>query len=440
MSAELLIEANAVEVRAGLVRDGRLADLVIEPLTSESLVGSIWLGRVRKLLPNGRAAFVDIGQDQNGFLNATDIPGHAERPIAQLVHEGQALVVQVSKDPVAEKGAALTADITLPGRFLVLTPGANGATVSRRIADAAERDRLSAALRDLSPGCIVRTAAAGQEAMLLRSEHAVLAARGAAIEARRSTVEAPALLWREDSAVHRVLRDFSSGADRIVVDPPEALGEARRWAETMAPDLLPRLNGHTGAGLPFDTWDLDAEIAALQAERVTLPSGASLRFGAAAALTAVDVDYGSARAPALAINLEAAAEIARQLRLRGIGGVIVIDFLRLRARDEAAQVVAALRKALTDDAAPTRVLEMSELGLVEMTRRRLGDPLNVRLARGGHAALAGLCRDVRRAARTAPGRPLRAILPAAALAAVPAGLAGKLAAELGAAVELVPRP
>lgn len=439
MSAELLIEANAVEVRAALVRDGRLADLAVEPASTASLVGSVWLGRVRRLLPNGRAAFVDIGQAQAGFLNAADIPGHAERPIAQLVHEGQALVVQVTKDAMAEKGASLTADITLPGRFLVMTPGAHGATVSRRIADAGERDRLSATLRDLEPGCIVRTAAAGRDAAVLHAEHQALAARWAGIEARRTRAEAPALLWREESAIHRILRDLSAPADRIVVDPPVAMAEAQAWARAMAPDVLPRLAAHAGAGLPFDVHDLDAEIARLLAERVVLPSGAALRFGTTAALTAIDVDSAGSRAPALAINLEAAVEIARQLRLRGIGGVIVIDFMRLRARDEAARVTDALRAALADDPAPARVLDISELGLVEMTRRRLGEPLGVRLG-GAAAAIADLCRAVRRAARVTPGRPFHAVLPPAALAALPPGLAAQLAAELGAAVDLAAAP
>lgn len=462
MDDELLIETGPFQTRIALIEDGRLAQLdFADPDDAGPLLGTVWLGRVTRVLPAIQAAFVEVGLARAGFLAAADARGlkPGETRIERLVHEGQALAVQAVKEPVGEKGVKLSAAIALPGRYLVLTPGRPGLSVSRRIGDAAERTRLEAALAPLlgDDGGILRTAAEGADAALLAADVARLNAVAADIARRRAAAQAPAELWRDADPVLRALRDLAGPrVGRIRIDGAETFARARAWARDAAPELETRLERFDGPGALFDLHDVESEIARALAPRVELPSGGAIRFGATAALTAIDVDTGRQTGgrdfarTAQAANREAAHEIARQIRLRGIGGLIVIDFVHADQAAAQADVVAELRAALARDPAPLRVLPMSDLGLVEMTRRRTGESLESRLTeacdacdgRGRRptvrAVLAGLGHRLMREARARPGLPLT-VTCAPELAAVLAGEpAERLSRTVGARIAVVP--
>jgi ribonuclease G len=461
MNDELLIEEGVAETRIALIEDGRLAELHIAPegAAPAGALGDIWLGRVTRVEPSLQAAFVDLGLPRAGFLAAADATAAGgEAPIARLVHEGEAVLVQAIREAGAGKGVKLSADIALAGRFVVYAPRRSGVTVSRRIEDGEERRRLAAIVAPLvsEGGCILRTAAASAAAELIAADLARLAADWRELRVRSERAAAPVLLRPEEGAIERALRDLAHpGIGQIRVDGPAALARVRAWATARAPDLVERIARHDGPGALFERHDVEGEIARALAPRLVLPSGAAIVFGATEALTAIDVDSGGLiggerEATALRANLEAAAEIARQLRLRAIGGIVVIDFLRLadaRARD---QVVRALRGALARDPAPTQVLDMSALGLVECARKRTGPALAVRLTEacagcgGGGlrptlaAIAAAAMRRATAEAAALPGRRLEIACAPDLAAALEGGLIGRLSLRLGAQVTVRP--
>ncbi|MBP7063060.1 ribonuclease E/G [Ferrovibrio sp.] len=441
MANELLIDVGLTETRVALVEEDRLVHLDLERPDRDSALGAIFLGRVRLIEPGLQAAYIDIGLARDGFLNATDLApdhdGEPARPIEQRLAEGDALLVQVIRDPVGEKGVKLTARPSLPGRFLSLTPFDDRVRVSRRIIEDAERMRLAAvmqsllALGDKTPvqvstrmqrrmgerrvgqaplsmlasglaerrqddkrkpmGCLVDSAAEKAEQEALAADLQRLRARWIAIEERRSKAQAqgqaPAELWREMGPVGRALRNHvGARLDTIRVNDARGFAEARAWLFEHAPELVGKLERYDDPGPLFELFEIESDIDSALSRRVVLPSGGALLFGETDALTAIDVDMAKAARRgndfdelALRINLEAAEEIARQLRLRGIGGIVVIDFLHMASSAFRAQAVNALRRALARDPAPVKVLGMSALGLVEMTRKRIGEPLSARL-------------------------------------------------------------
>lgn len=446
MANELLIDVGLTETRVALVEDDRLVHLDLERPERDSALGAIFLGRVRRIEKGLQAAYVDIGLSRDGFLGRDDLVdangSGGDKPIEQCLHEGETVLVQVSRDPVGDKGVKLTCRIALPGRFLSLTPYDPAVRVTKRISQDAERMRLAAvmqslmALADQTPlevtarlqrevserlqhragdrriakpvrreperrngeerrkamGCIVNANADGVSKQELFADLERLRARWIAIEERRAKAasgsDVPAELWREMGPVGRALRDFvGARLDRIRVNAAAGFAEARAWLFEHAPDYVARLERFDDPAGLFDLFEIEADIAAALGRRVDLPSGGAIVFGETEALTAIDVDSGrasgrSGRAfeeQALQTNLDAAIEIARQLRLRGIGGIVVIDFLHMENAAYRAQTVNALRNALKSDPAPTKVLGMSALGLVEMTRKRIGEPLAARL-------------------------------------------------------------
>ncbi len=433
MANELLIDVGLTETRVALVEDDRLVHLDLERPDRDSALGAIFLGRVRLIEPGLQAAYVDIGLARDGFLNASDLApdifGDNSRPIEQRLAEGDAILVQVIRDPVGEKGVKLTARPSLPGRFISLTPYDSRVRVSKRILEDAERMRLAALLqsmlaladqtpaqvsialrrklgerrvgksaattldrrrsddRRLAMGALVETAAEKADQEALTADLQRLRARWIAIEERRSKAAAPAELWREMGPVGRALRNHvGAKLDTIRVNDARGFAEARAWLFEHAPELVGKLERYDEPGALFELFEIESDIDAALSRRVALPSGGALLFGETDALTAIDVDIarGARRGNdfeelALRINLDAAEEIARQLRLRGIGGIIVIDFLHMDSSAYRAQAVNALRKALSRDPAPVKVLGMSALGLVEMTRKRIGEPLGTRL-------------------------------------------------------------
>lgn len=396
MARELLINAGVREVRTALLAEGVVTDVIIEPRRRWSLIANVYLGRVARVVPAIDAAFVELGLEKAGFLGAAQASPRRRRAegtddpvpgIAEQVHEGEAVLVQVSNDPIGDKGPKLTADIALPGRYLVHTPFQDGVALSRRIEDASERDRLESLVgesiaRHGLTGVIVRTAAEGASGDDIDGEMALFAEQWAGLMDKRAQSQAPVLLHRDLDPVSRALRDFLVGdVEQVLIDTNEGLNAAKDYCATFAPDLADRLSRHQAPPSLFEAHGVEAAIEAALEPRVELASGGSIYIESTEALTAIDVNTGrftdarNAGDAARKTNLEAATEIARQLRLRAIGGVIVIDFIHMTGPDDAADVTARLESALTTDKAPARIGPMSEFGLVEMTRKRVRTPL-----------------------------------------------------------------
>ncbi len=475
MNKEILINAGVGELRVAIVEDGCLQELFFEHSigtndgttrrrggTGQSLIGNIVLGRVQRVLPGMQAAFVDIGLDRAGFLGAREAkcladlaameaftagsaalshPSTAEGfageerslRIGDCVHEGEDIVVQVVKDPIGEKGARLSANVSMPGRLLVLIPNHKGIALSRRIDDESERGRLQRLCGEMladgngrlanGAGYIVRSAAIGAELPELREDAERLAEAWANVTERRKALHAPAMLHQELEPIERVMRDeVDAETERVIIDDPTAFAAARAYCRRAMPDADNRLELFHGPGLIFDLYDIEGEIERLAATRVPLASGGWITIECTEALTAIDVNSGSyteaggLEETSLRVNLEAAEEIGRQLRLRGVGGLIVIDFIHVSETANAEKLIAALEESLARDRTPAQVLPMSEFGLVEVTRKRVRDPLMRMMTEGcrpcrgrgrirsSESVVFEIFRRVEREAHHAPGR------------------------------------
>ena len=459
MNKEVLINAGAAEIRVAIVEDGRLQELFLERLigmddsplrrrgggrSGHSLMGNIILGRVQRVLPGMQAAFVDIGLDRAGFLGAREarclagLPGFEDErapKIGDCVREGEDIVVQVVKDPIGEKGARLSANVTIPGRLLVLVPNQPGIALSRRIEDEAERGRLIALGESMiaeanealvvGGGYILRSAAIGAELADLREDAERLAEAWRPVMAKRQQARAPATLYHDLDPVERTMRDeVDAQTARVLIDDREALEAARAYCRRAMPDAESKIELFGGPGTLFDCYGLEDEIERLIEPRVPLPSGGWITIEGTEALTAVDVNSGSfteatgLEETSLRVNLEAADEIGRQLCLRGIGGLVVIDFIHLNEADNIQKVLDMLSASLARDRTPTQISGMSEFGLVEITRKRIRDPL-VKLMteccrpcrgrgrnRTRESVALDIVRQVERAAAAAPGKPI----------------------------------
>jgi ribonuclease G len=458
MNREVLINAGAAEIRVAIVEDGRLQELFLERLiglddsalrrrgggrSGHSLVGNIILGRVQRVLPGMQAAFVDIGLDRAGFLGAREarclagLPGFEDErapKIGDCVREGEEVIVQVVKDPIGEKGARLSANVTIPGRLLVLVPNQAGIVLSRRIEDEAERARLIALGEAMiaetgslvaGGGYIVRSAAIGAALADLREDAERLAEAWRPVMAKRQQARAPATLYQDLEPVERTMRDeVDAQTARVVIDDREAVDAARAYCRRAMPDAEDRIELFAGPGMLFDSYGLEDEIAQLTNPRVPLPSGGWITIEGTEALTAVDVNSGSftestgLEETSLRVNLEAAEEIGRQLCLRGIGGLVVVDFIHLGQPENIDRVLAVLTASLARDRTPTQISGMSEFGLVEITRKRIRDPL-VKLmteccqccrgrgrTRTRDSVALDVIRQIERTAAAAPGKPI----------------------------------
>ncbi|MEW6545310.1 MAG: Rne/Rng family ribonuclease [Bacillota bacterium] len=408
MSKEIVVSSDADETRAAVLEDGKVVELYVERPLVHRAAGNIYLGRVENVLPGMQAAFVNIGLERNAFLYVDDadavIDAEEEtgrrrvrrarrRPgITELLHEGQSIVVQVVKEPLGTKGARVTTHITLPGRYLVLMPNLDYVGVSRRIEDAAERDRLRRIARSIKPpgaGIIVRTVAEGQEEADLVRDRDFLVRIWERIRERARTSEPPALLHRDLGLVFRLVRDqFTEDVDRLTVDDREQYERILDLLDAYSPELKPRVHFHRrNAGSAFEAYDLDREIELALRRKVWLRSGGYLVIDQTEAFCIIDVNTGkyvgetSLEDTVLRTNLEAAVEIARQLRLRDIGGIIVIDFIDMERASHRQKVLAALEEALRKDRTRTTVLGFTQLGLVEMTRKKVRPGLEAQLQR-----------------------------------------------------------
>ncbi|MDE0174880.1 MAG: Rne/Rng family ribonuclease [Defluviicoccus sp.] len=391
MGESLLIEVMPGEIRAAAVRDGRVVELFVERRGHESLVGNVYLGRVERVLDGMDAAFVDIGIGKSGFLGLdgarTGDPGSrdAKDRIGDYVVEGEAVRVQVAKDAVERKGAQLTRRIAVAGRHLVYTPTQQRIAVSRQIADADERARLEALVGDAAEagdGFIVRTASEGAEGAELADDAAYLRRLWSEIDARVAAASPPALVHEEPPPLLRLFRDrVGATTDEIVIDSPGGFAAARDYCGRFMPKLKDRLRLHAGPEHVFAAAGVEEEVERALGPRVDLPSGGELVIEATEALTAVDVNSGRFTGggrledTAFRTNLEAADEAARQLRLRNIGGLILIDFIHMNEEANWDRVLEGLGHALAGDRSNVRLIGRTAAGLVEITRRRQRESL-----------------------------------------------------------------
>lgn len=403
MKRQILINAAPHETRVAILEDGVLAELMLDRPNSGRIVGDLYLGRVDAVLPGIQAAFVDIGTEKAAFLHVSDLADEDERdengddepegngkererrrypPIQSLVQKGQTLIVQVTKEPIGTKGPRVTAQVSLPGRFLVYMPNSTHVGVSRKIEDREERVRLRALAREILPenggGLIVRTVGEELTRETFAREFNSLRKTWNKIQRRAESQKPPARLHQEAKLTAGIIRDvFSEKVDSLVIDSPEIYHEVRRYLESVDPDLLSRVQLHEGEEPIFSQYEIEDEIKKAFDRRVQLPTGGYIVIEPTEALVSIDVNTGrytgkkDPEKTILRTNLEAAREIARQIRLRDIGGIIVCDFIDMEDEGNRERVFQELRTHLGRDRARTKAFEISELGLIEMTRQRV---------------------------------------------------------------------
>jgi len=394
---EILITGGQRETRVAILEDDRLVELLVDRPELRRSVGNIYRGRVEAVLPGIQAAFVDIGTEKSAFLHASDLiePDEDELEdddngkrrgklpnIQDAVKRGETILVQVTKEPISSKGPRVTTQVSLPGRFLVYMPYASKVGVSRKIENREERARLRQMVAGLMPkdsgGVIVRTVAEDITQDDLKRELKSLLALWKKIKRKATFVRPPALVQREASLTSGIIRDlFSENVDRLYVDVRDLYEEIRRYLEQVDPDLLERITLYEDATPLFDKFEIESEIANLYKRRVDLPTGGYLIIEPTEALVSIDVNTGrytgkkDPEKTILKTNLEATREITRQLRLRDIGGIIVIDFIDMESQGNRDRVLHEMRTHLGRDRARTRAFEVSDLGLIEMTRQRV---------------------------------------------------------------------
>jgi ribonuclease G len=405
---EILINATAGETRVALLEQGQFTELYIERERERSVTGMVVLGRVTRVLPGMQAAFVDIGLEKAAFLYVGDYLDEAGRladqgaeedarprrrgrngrpppKIETLLREGQEIVVQVAKDPIGSKGARITSHVSIAGRHLVLTPWSQRVGVSRRIDSDRERRRLRDAVSRVRPkdlGFIIRTAGEGTTEADLEADVRYLTSAWDAIQAKQDEVSAPARLHHELSLPLRVIRDMAnSRTKRVVIDDAETYEEMNDFLTRFVADPKPKLERFDGALPVFDHFGIEAQIDANLGKKAWLKSGGYLVIDQSEALTAIDVNTGrfvgkqNLEETVLKTNLEAVKEVVNQLRFRNIGGLIIVDLIDMETRENRDKVYRAFSEALRADKAKTNILKISELGLVEMTRKRTRENL-----------------------------------------------------------------
>ncbi len=418
MTNELVINARPHETRVALVENSIVVELYINRGSEQELMGNIYLGRVVRVLPGMQAAFVDIGIEKPAFLYVTDVYNDVrhweqvmvqegeednneerERPVRMrnlknfdiniegLLQEGQEIMVQVSKEPIGTKGARLTSYITLAGRHLVFMPTIDHIGISRKIEDEKERTRLKKIIQELrqpGEGFIVRTVSERAPKEKLKSEMEFLGRMWNTIQKRKETTCAPSLVHKELSITLRAVRDlFTKEIDRLVIDSREEYQSIMEFIENFVPTLRYSVELYEGREPLFDAYGIEMELSRALERKVWLKSGGYVVIESTEALATIDVNTGSyvgkrnLEETIVKTNLEAVKEIAYQIRLRNIGGLIVIDFIDMDRESDRERVFLALKEALEKDKAKTTVLKMSELGLIEMSRKRTRENVNL---------------------------------------------------------------
>jgi ribonuclease G len=406
MSEEILINVTPRETRVAVVENGMLQEVHIERTSRRGYVGNIYKGRVLRVMPGMQAAFVDVGLERAAFLHASDILRAAPAegadgdealpqavptpPISELVRDGQEIVVQVVKDPIGTKGARLTTQLSIPSRYLVLLPHGRVLGVSARIEDEAERARLKNTLagiiRETPAGYIVRTNAEGQTEEALAEDVAYLGKAWEAVRAAIPPAPMGSCIYEDLSLPLRALRDLMrKDVEKVRVDSRETWERTQRFAAQFMPDLAERIEHYPGERPIFDLYGVEDEIQRAMQKEVPLKSGGYLIVDQTEAMTTIDVNTGAflghrnLEETVYRTNLEAAQAAARQLRLRNLGGIVIIDFIDMTDAEHRRQVLRTLEKSLTRDHAKTTVYEFSPLGLVEMTRKRTTESLERQL-------------------------------------------------------------
>lgn len=397
MSEEILINVSPVETRVAVVENGVVQEFYIERNHGKSHVGNIYKGKVVRVLPGMQAAFVDIGLDRTGFIHVADMlpelaegePRRTEIPdIRTLVREGQAILVQVAKDPISTKGARLTTHLTLSSRYLVYMPNSYHIGVSARIEDEQERDRLRSTVEQavaelgIKGGFIIRTVAEGVSGEDVLADIPFLQKHWADLSAKVPSVSVPSVIYQDMPLYLRALRDLARAPiDKIRVDSRLTWKSMVDFAESYYPQLVSLIDCYSGERPLLDLYGIEEEIRRALETRVPLKSNGYLIIEQTEAMTTVDVNTGAfvghrnLEETIFKTNLEAATTIARQLRLRNLGGIIILDFIDMQDPEHQRQVLRTLEKALEKDHAKTRITGVSELGLVEMARKRTRESL-----------------------------------------------------------------
>ena len=403
MRKDIIVEAATHETRIAILEDNHLVELLVERPENERIVGNICKGTVTAVLPGIQAAFVDIGMEKAAFLHASDVSGPSdlvdfedeetqsgsssdkgrekERPIQEMVKERQEVLVQITKESIGSKGPRVTAQVSLPGRFLVLVPNEDYVGVSRRIDDWAEKRRLRDLARTLKPenvGVIVRTAALSKTETEFRADLKMLTKLWNKIETQAKKVQSPAVVHKDMEITSSIIRDlFTPDVDSAVIDSKEVYRDTMSYLRTVAPKLRDRVHLYDGVVPIFDAYGIENEIEKALHRKVWLKHGGYIVIDPTEALVTIDVNSGRFSGSkdhentAFQTNLDAVGEVARQLRLRDYGGIIVIDFIDMEERSHRKRVYQEMQNALKRDRSRTRMSEISEFGLIEMTRQRI---------------------------------------------------------------------
>ncbi len=432
----IVINADGPETRVALIESGILTELFIERERERGIVGNVYKGKVLRVLPGMQAAFVDIGEEKAAFLYAGDIAagdtgdkvsteGMARRgsgkvgKIGELVHPGQEILVQVVKDPISTKGARITTYISLPGRNVVFMPTVSHIGISRRINSEHHRRRLRRIVDEMRPngaGFIVRTVARHASSAQVRAGMDYLIRLWANIKANERLHRAPVLLYRDLDLMLRVVRDnLSPEFRRVIVDDRAVFDRLQRFSKAFLPECDELIELFTGREGVFDSYGIELEIDRALERKVELKSGGSLIFDQGEALTAIDVNTGkfvgskgkTLEETITKTNMEAADEIAEQLRLRNVGGLIIIDFIDMDRESNRRKVYRRLQETLRRDRAKAHITKISEMGLVEMSRKRTRESLERRLAttcevcggKGSHKSPSTVCYEILRQIR-----------------------------------------
>ena len=413
MYKQLIINMTAHETQVALLEDGTIAELFIDWEKDSDITGNVYKGRVQRVLPGMQAAFVDIGLKQAAFIHVNDVLGDnlgdmttlfhdtteaesgfsgkavsdaAPITIEELLTDSQEILVQVAKSPIGTKGARVTSYISLPGRFLVMMPNANHIGVSRRIEDESERQRLRdlvESLRSEPVGYIVRTAAEGVPEEKIASEMSFFRNLWENIQRKYPTAPSPSLLHQELNVVHRAVRDLMTHeAEKIVIDSKDGYDSVLAFLGGFMPSLKDSVELYEGREPIFGAFNLEGDISRALKRKVWLKSGGYIVIEHTEALVAIDVNTGryvgkhNLEETILKTNLEAVKEIAYQIRLRDIGGIIIIDFIDMEKKSNQEKVFNALKDAFLRDRSKTHLLPLSEMGLIQMTRKRVRKPLS----------------------------------------------------------------